>query len=107
MTIPRSVLPDFWYAIAYSTPYSMDLERCAIVNVPFLTPKRLAAQLATFSAVGYLAHPARAQAASSGQKGLTHALTWRRPPSRRRPCESDCWSTGISCLLVDRRTYVL
>src|SRR6516164_4500288 len=71
MTIPRSVLSDFWYVIAYSAPYTMDLERCAITKVPFFAPKRLAAQSATFSAVGYLAHPARAKTARSGKAGLT------------------------------------
>jgi hypothetical protein len=54
----------------------MDLERCMTVKCPFLTPKRAAAQAATFSGVGYLAHPVNAKAARSGKRDLTQDLVW-------------------------------
>src|SRR5262245_65765721 len=66
----------------------MDLERSVVVKVPYLTPKRAPAQVATSSAVGYLAQPASVKAATRSKTGLTEFFTWHRPHDNWSPCFS-------------------
>jgi hypothetical protein len=68
----------------------MDLERCMTVKCPFLTPKRAAAQAATFSGVGYLAHPVNAKAAKSGKRDLTQDLVWHKLQRTRGRLTGSC-----------------